>query len=465
MNISYTIMHVNDRAKKYMDYNRNVLKDYTYIDNIEFFNGVTGRAWDTLNSLGIPLDRWKPYDGRSMEPLPGEYGVWISTIRTMQYIVDNNIENLLVLEDDILLDKDFVHNLLLCVEELPKDYSFLSLFYPGGQNDVSDSTEIGARYIHKANNQHAAAVATLYSNDGARKILKLAKRKGMEYTSDCFIFRQAQLGAINGFSIKPNDLVFVEHNDHSIKSIIDPDNIRNTREEINVYLKEIPYYYINLDKDVHRRIALEEHFSVNKIRNYVRVKAVDTSSCEKHPNLSHVETACALSHIAAIREFVENSSADLAIICEDDVDLTNINVNKIDIKDLLATEDDLCVQLAVSTDLSVNMDFSMHEKRYSDYGAISYLINRKYAKKLIDAYGDDLLFNKFPYKEEVHPNGGITTTRPVADELVYSLCTTLTFPIFTLFSYQSNIVDTQERIAAVLKNIEEFNTYWDIKSN
>jgi GR25 family glycosyltransferase involved in LPS biosynthesis len=453
-------MHVDNRAKDNIEVNKELLKDYTYVSDIEFFNGNKGNSWDIINHLGIRQDVWNPYDGRVSSPLPGELGVWVSTINTWKYIVNNNINYFLLLEDDVILNKNFVENLNKVFLDLPENFDFLSLYYFEGHNWEDENTDIGSEYIHKSNNQYSAGQVTLYSLSGAKKLLKLIKRKGIEYTSDCFVFKQAHIGSVSGYSIKPDKLVFAYHDDVKISSLIDPENTRNTRIEINEYLKNIPYYYINLKKDILRRKNIENHFNVNKIKKYIRIDAVDKESCDKHPALSPAETACSLSHIKAVKTFLESSKDDFAVICEDDVDISNININKIDIQSFLDIENDLCIQLSVSVDNKVTINFNPHEKQFVDYGTMAYLVNRKYAQKIVDTFGEDPSFSNFTSEEKIHPSGEKIMTIPVSDELVYSLCKTITFPVFSFFNYESNIASSVERTNAIVKSIREFDDYW-----
>lgn len=226
--MKYTIMHINDRAKKNMDKNKNILKEFEYINDIEYFNGNIGNGYDVLNDKGINLNVWNPYDGRTSLPLPGEYGVMVSTMNIWEYISKNKIDKVLVLEDDVILQDDFVEKLKKCINDLPSDFDILSLYYFSEQNSVDENTEIGSEYIHKSNNQYSAAQAILYSYAGAKKLLKLFKRKGYEYTNDCFIYRQAHEGLINAYSIKKEQTFFLKHDYKKIKSLIDPGNTRNT---------------------------------------------------------------------------------------------------------------------------------------------------------------------------------------------------------------------------------------------
>jgi GR25 family glycosyltransferase involved in LPS biosynthesis len=225
--MKYAIIHVNDRAIKNINYNKGILGENEYLDDIEYFDGNINNGWNEINRLGISTETWKPYDGRNFGPLPGEYGVWISTIRALQYMVDNKIDTMLLLEDDITLLDDFVQKLELCVNDLPNDFDFLSLFCTEEQNTLDSTTDIGSLYIHRSKKQFAGALAMLYSLKGAKKILKIAKRFGMEYTSDCFIYHYSHTNILNGYSIQNNSITMLINNDYEIKSLIDPSNIRH----------------------------------------------------------------------------------------------------------------------------------------------------------------------------------------------------------------------------------------------
>jgi len=224
--MKYTIIHVNDRAKKQMKDNHKVLKNFNYVSDIKFFNGNIENASDVLSHKKIKLNTWRPYDGRNFPPLPGELGVWLSNINIYEYIVKNNIDKMLVLEDDVVVDLKFVGNLNLVLNDLPDNWDFLSLYYFENQNSVDSETLFGSKYIHKSKNQPAGFQAMIYSKNGAEKILRLVKRLGIQYTVDCFVFEQARLGFLNGYSIIPDKLSFIKHEYKQVKSLIDPENKR-----------------------------------------------------------------------------------------------------------------------------------------------------------------------------------------------------------------------------------------------
>lgn len=226
--MNYTIVKLDDRAKDLTAHNQQILAEHNYVSDIKFFDGNKEKAWDVINHLGIRQDVWAPYDGRSFPPLPGELGIWVSTINIFQYILSNNLDLLLVLEDDVFLHEDFVQRMNECLSDVPSTFDFLALHWFDGHNWVSEQTEIGSRFIHRSHNQFSAGQAIIYSKKGAGKLLSAVKRIGIESTSDCFIFRQSLIGSVDGYSVKPENGKLLDHDNILLVSSIDPQNLRNT---------------------------------------------------------------------------------------------------------------------------------------------------------------------------------------------------------------------------------------------
>jgi FkbM family methyltransferase len=238
--MKYTVIRINDRAKSYVERNKQILSKLECVDDIQFFDGLRNDGRTALINMGVDLETWNPYDYREWKALPAEYGIWVSVINILQYIVDCNISELLVFEDDISIDKNFIVNFQLCLNELPENYDYFSLFYLDSQNFVDDKSEIGCEYIHSSVNQPASMCGTLYSNSGAKRILEQMRLRGMEYTVDCFIHHLSSVGLVNGYSIKPNTVTLLALADENVKSVIDPLNRRlnakgEPQEEISVY--------------------------------------------------------------------------------------------------------------------------------------------------------------------------------------------------------------------------------------
>jgi GR25 family glycosyltransferase involved in LPS biosynthesis len=225
--MKYTIIYVNDRASSQISKNRKILQSFEYVNDIEFINGNIVDAKSIIENRKINVNSWSPYDGRQFPPLAGEYGYWASLLNVLDYAVKNNLSEIMVLDDDAILTDDASKKIEEYFEELPKDWDFLSLFYLDGQNQEDSLTSIGKKNIHKSTNQLSGGAGFIFSKTGAKKINKLLKRVGLQYTGDCFIFHQAILGALNGYSIKPSSKKILTHSFLENGSVIDPDNKRN----------------------------------------------------------------------------------------------------------------------------------------------------------------------------------------------------------------------------------------------
>jgi GR25 family glycosyltransferase involved in LPS biosynthesis len=225
--MKYTIIKVTDRSIDNVNNIKKILNQFEHTDEIIFCNGNLEDADKILDNEGVTRRSWAPYDGRTSKPLPGELGIFVSYINIFKYIIENQIDKLLVIEDDAALLDNFVDLLLLYLDDLPEDFDFLSLSYFSDQNDITESTDIGSKYIHRSFNQYSSAVGIVFSLKGAYSILELFKKIGMEATSDNFIFYYSKQKMLNGFSLIKNESPLIKHHGNFI-SVIDPDNYRGS---------------------------------------------------------------------------------------------------------------------------------------------------------------------------------------------------------------------------------------------
>lgn len=224
----------------------------------------------------------------------------------------------------------------------------------------------------------------------------------------------------------------------------------------------LPIYYINLDYRKDRDLNIVNHLKSLGIKNFKRVSAIDGNEYDDSINLSKSEIGCTLSHLKALELFLESNN-EYALICEDDVDLSNIFNKKNNIDTVLRSDLDLCVQLAVIMREEMPINFNPHIRSFWDFGTTCYLINRKYAKKIIEFYGSyrNIAWDKFNVKKIQDPRGGEIYTRPVADELIYSLCDVIVFPVVTFFNLNSSINSNEENQRQIICSIEKFYNYWN----
>lgn len=224
---SYCIVKVDDRCKKNIFNNKKILKNFEYIDNINYIDGRKIDAFKILKDYNISIKNWNPLDNRIvLDMLNTEAATWVSNINIYKYILKNNLKELIVIEDDVVLNENFLNNFKKVYKELNPKYDFLSLSYFNSQNEENDNSTLNLRYIQKSYNQYSGFQCMMFSYSGAKKIMQYLENNGIFYTNDCQIFSLSRMGVLNGYSLIPNTLNFAKH-DNSVESIIDPDNWRN----------------------------------------------------------------------------------------------------------------------------------------------------------------------------------------------------------------------------------------------
>lgn len=224
--MNYSIISIGDTRQDALTKINEKMKNHNRITNIDYVDGRIHNAYDILNHFGVRLDKYAPDDGRTIGMTETEAGCWVSHIRSISAVVEQNMQTMLVFEDDVILHDEFETHLLECINDLPGDFDFLSLYSEPTQNVLTENSITGSNNIHKCISQLAYNQAMLYSFAGARKILKIARRMGATYNIDSIIYRASRDGHLNGYIIRPDRQQIVWHG--SYQSIIDPTNFRLT---------------------------------------------------------------------------------------------------------------------------------------------------------------------------------------------------------------------------------------------
>jgi GR25 family glycosyltransferase involved in LPS biosynthesis len=155
-----------------------------------------------------------------------------------------------------------------------------------------------------------------------------------------------------------------------------------------------PVYVINLKRREDRKIILEGLFKEKGITDYTFIEALDARDdlsdlvhCYPSKNISKPEMAIMMSHLKAIKFWLENSNSDYALICEDDIDFGlsdywgftwNDFINSLTFKYDILQLSPHCI--------NDFFDIKLHKRREDEYSAAFYLIKREYAKEIINKY-------------------------------------------------------------------------------
>ena len=227
--MKYCIINAVPGREDNVSKTKHTLKDFTEIQGIKYYDTTTDDYIDYIKNNEITIsDSYQFLENAQL-------AIWATTISILNYIVDNDIDSLLVLEDDAVLLDDFVEVYSKCVDDLPTTFDLFSAYslkfiYGDNQilqhNFLRDECDIGSKYIHKAYDAAAGCQAMLYSLSGAKTILKSIKNDGINTDSDIFIFERCRSKTFDSYIIRPDVPETIRHG--MFKSTIDPQNKRGT---------------------------------------------------------------------------------------------------------------------------------------------------------------------------------------------------------------------------------------------
>jgi GR25 family glycosyltransferase involved in LPS biosynthesis len=223
--LPYTIISINDRAKKNIDNTKSILKTFNFKDLI-YFNAKTQDINKFYDDQHIKLNWNKELHGRNA--LTGEYGIAASQIIIFKYMIDYNIDELIVFEDDAVIDKFFLNNFYACYSNLPNDWDYLADCSEFPHHSICEKTKkeilIGSSVICKSHLINAHLGFMLYSKRGAIKILNALKLFGLTSPIDTFIYNLSRVDYLNGYTSYFKNRMVVEKDKYG--TLIDPENIR-----------------------------------------------------------------------------------------------------------------------------------------------------------------------------------------------------------------------------------------------
>ena len=189
-----------------------------------------------------------------------------------------------------------------------------------------------------------------------------------------------------------------------------------------------PIYYHNLDGQPERREFMENQFKYWEIENYERISAYDGRDDDlsdilkgRYPEkMTPGEIGCVTSHLKAIGHWLDTSDSPYAVFMEDDCSLDLVRFWPFTWRDFYSRlpYDWDCVQISIICTGDIHV--RLHKRFVNDFSTACYIMNRRYAEKLMHFHvkGAD----KYKLDNGVKP-------RPVADDLLYNAGNTYAIPL------------------------------------
>ena len=147
--------------------------------------------------------------------------------------------------------------------------------------------------------------------------------------------------------------------------------------------------WINLDRFPDRKKYMEDQFDYWDIKDHHRITGIDGGEFESYlkgtvpPQMNDGECACVMTHLNAIKYFVEETDLDEVMIMEDDVDLSTAkhwDFKWKDVRRKVPINFD-ALQLTIINPNGITL--KLHHRFINDFSAACYVITRHHATKLL----------------------------------------------------------------------------------
>lgn len=221
-----------------------------------------------------------------------------------------------------------------------------------------------------------------------------------------------------------------------------------------------PVYVINLEERKDRRNYIENVLKNAGVEEYQITKAVngndplinDLVDFREALTLSNPEIGAVVSHLKTIKQWLEESDSEYAIIIEDDLSFETVDFWDFNFKEFLSSIDknyDI-LQLCIIHNYRINRKF--HLKENNDWSAACYLIKRDWAQKLIDKHYINEKISLY------------TNWRSLADALIYQGARAYSVPLFTFTLEFESSINKQHQQTSHKRSRDQIIEYWTTKN-
>jgi hypothetical protein len=186
--------------------------------------------------------------------------------------------------------------------------------------------------------------------------------------------------------------------------------------------------WINLNRCVQRKEYMENQFKYWEIYDHVRISGIDGKEDDPTSylkgsvphNMNNGEIGCVLSHLNAIKYFVEKTDLNEIMIMEDDLDMNTVkywNFTWSDVRSKLPINFDTCQFTIINPN---GITLKLHQRFINDFSAACYLITRHHAIKIMKLHNRG---NQWKIDQNIRP-------RAVSEDLILDSGKGYSTPLF-----------------------------------
>lgn len=236
----------------------------------------------------------------------------------------------------------------------------------------------------------------------------------------------------------------------------------------NKFAVSIPVYWLTIPSATNRHQHMINQFFQYGINSHTLINGYDANDVRKLiftatglSNIDNRSLSITLSHLNIIKKFYYETTHDMALIFEDDINFSISDYWQFTLTDVISRLPNNwnIVQLCLIRDEDL-VDVRFRKMRDSDWSVAAYLISRKYAAKIINQYVQvDNIYNI----DSVINNYKLV---PCIEAVLFCLdfANIYTFPIFTenlniLSTYfNDNILQSNQTLN--VKSGKEIDLWW-----
>jgi len=189
-----------------------------------------------------------------------------------------------------------------------------------------------------------------------------------------------------------------------------------------------PVLWINLDSDTQRRQHMENQFKYWEIENHTRISGIDARQDDPSTHLSGTvphtmipnEIGCCMSHLKAIKYFIEEMTEDEVMIMEDDACFEPVRYWPFSYRDASALFPYNYDAMQLTTINPAVVYVTLHNRFINDFSAAVYVLKRSHAQKI---YNLHVRGNKFKLDQDVRP-------RATSEDVIFESGKVYCIPLF-----------------------------------